>query len=252
MPGTPGPHARRTRSRCHRIRPLRTRLPLLVAATLVAVCAVLALITALSQRAFLMGALDDRVADAAAHGVAGAARDPARPADLAFLGTGGHPDGLLAARFDTGGAILSAAVVRGDDGPFPLTVAQRGALTGVPDDGSVHTRTVPGLGTYRLTALDASGIRVLAGLPQDDVRHTLAQLTRIEAAATGAVLLLAGGGCALAVRRQLRPSAGSPSPRPRSPGHRSPPAGPSRSPGSPCPTPTPARRPARSAPPSTA
>ncbi|MEU6506267.1 hypothetical protein [Streptomyces sp. NPDC046942] len=95
MPGTPGPHARRTRSsRRHRIRPLRTRLPLLVAATLVAVCAALALIAALSQRAFLMGALDDRVADAAAHGVAGAARDPARPADLAFLGTGGHPDGL--------------------------------------------------------------------------------------------------------------------------------------------------------------
>ncbi|MGN5380642.1 hypothetical protein ACQ4WX_36405 [Streptomyces lasalocidi] len=106
-----------------------------------------------------MGALDDRVGAAAA---AGAARHPARPADLAFLGTGGHPDGLLAARFDTGGVVLAAEVVRADDGPRPLGAAQRAALTGVPDDGSAHTRTVPGLGTYRVTALDADGVRVLA------------------------------------------------------------------------------------------
>ncbi|MFI2205962.1 ATP-binding protein [Streptomyces sp. NPDC020192] len=205
MPGTPGPHARRTHSRRTRPRPLRTRLALLVTGTLVAVCAVLALTTVLAQRAFLMGALDDRVNDVATNGVTGAAHHPGSLTDLTFLGTGGHPDGLLAARFDTGGTILAAAVVHGDDGPRPLTATQRNALTGVPDDGSAHTRTVPGLGTYRVTALDASGIRVLAGLPQDDVRHTLDQLTRIEAAATGAVLLLAAGGCALAVRRQLRP-----------------------------------------------
>ncbi|WEP00509.1 hypothetical protein A6P39_011750 [Streptomyces sp. FXJ1.172] len=97
MPGTPGPHARRTRSPRSRTRPLRTRLPLLVSATLAGVCAVLVLTTVLAQRAFLMGALDDRV-KAAAHGVTGAARHRARPADLAFLGTGSHPDGLLGLR----------------------------------------------------------------------------------------------------------------------------------------------------------
>ncbi|MGW1806923.1 hypothetical protein ACWCQY_18250, partial [Streptomyces sp. NPDC002078] len=86
-----------------------------------------------------MGELDDRVSDAAGHGVTGAARHPERPADLAFLGTGGHPSGLLAARFHTGGRILAAAVVRRDAQPAPLTAAQR-------------------------VALDASGIRVLAGL----------------------------------------------------------------------------------------
>ncbi|OIK06142.1 sensor histidine kinase [Streptomyces monashensis] len=186
-------------------RSLRTRLLLLVTTVLAGVCAVLALTAVLAQRAFLMGALDDRVGAAAAAGVTGAARHPARPADLAFLGTGGHPDGLLAARFDSGGVVLAAEVVRADDGPRPLGAAQRAALTGVPDDGSAHTRTVPGLGTYRVTALDAHGVRVLAGLPQDDVRHTLDQLVRIEAAAAGTVLVLAGAGCALAVRRQLHP-----------------------------------------------
>ncbi|KOV69224.1 sensor histidine kinase [Streptomyces sp. MMG1121] len=209
MSGTPGPRGRRlrghpTRDRRTRTRPLRTRLLLLVTATLAGGCLVLALTAVLAQRAFLMGALDERV-DAVAHGVTGAARHRAHPADLAFLGTGGQPDGLLAARSDTGGTVLAAAVVRGDGGPRPLTADQRAALSGVPDDGSPHTRTVPGLGAYRVTVLDTGGIRVLAGLPLDDVRHTLGRLVRAEAAATGVVLLLAGGGCTLAVRWQLRP-----------------------------------------------
>ncbi|MEV6113273.1 HAMP domain-containing sensor histidine kinase [Streptomyces sp. NPDC052109] len=186
-------------------RPLRTRLPLLLTATLVCVCAALALTTVFIQRVYLMGELDGRVADAAEHGVTGAARHPERPADLTFLGTGGHPPGLLAARFGPGGDVLAAAVVRRDAEPAGLTAAQRAALAGVPDDGAAHTRSVPGLGTYRVTALDASGIRVLAGLPTADVRHTLDALVRVETAATAAALVLAGGPCALVVRRQLRP-----------------------------------------------
>ncbi|KUN04844.1 histidine kinase [Streptomyces yokosukanensis] len=186
-------------------RPLRTRLPLLLATVLAGVCGALGLTTALAQHAYLTGELDGRVNDAAVSGVTAAARHPGRPDDLAFLGTGGHPSGLLAARLDTGGHVLAGAVVRRDDGPSPLGAAQRSALTGVPDDGTVHTRTVPGLGAYRVTALDASGIRVLAGLPLDDVRHTLRALVRIEAAATAGALVLAGGCCVLAVRRGLRP-----------------------------------------------
>ncbi|MEV5873183.1 HAMP domain-containing sensor histidine kinase [Streptomyces sp. NPDC052101] len=181
------------------------RLLLLLTAIVVCVCGALGLTTVFAQRAYLMGELDDRVNDAAVHGVTGAARHPERPGDLTFLRTGGHPSGLLAARFGPGGQILAGAVVRRDDGPGPLTAAQRSALTGVPDDGTTRTRTVPGLGTYRVTVLDASGIRVLAGLPMDDLRHTLDGLVRIEAAATAVALALAGGGCALAVRRQLRP-----------------------------------------------
>ncbi|MCZ0986313.1 HAMP domain-containing protein [Streptomyces diastatochromogenes] len=89
--------------------------------------------------------------------------------------------------------------------PATLTSAQRAALTGIRADGSAHTRTVPGLGTYRVTALDASGIRVLTGLPMDDVRATLGRLVEIEAIVGGAGLALAGGVCAVVIRRQLRP-----------------------------------------------
>ncbi|MFI6355737.1 hypothetical protein ACIBJF_24380 [Streptomyces sp. NPDC050743] len=54
---------------------------------------------------------------------------------------------------------------------------------GLVDDGADHTRTAPGLGACRVIALDASGIRVLAGPPVDDVRHTLDGPVRGEAAA---------------------------------------------------------------------
>ncbi|MGW3145464.1 sensor histidine kinase [Streptomyces sp. NPDC001177] len=188
-------------------RSLRTRLLVLVTATLVCVCAALALTTVLAQRACLMGNLDDRVNDAAERSVGGAALHPGPPADLAFLGEGGHTEGLLAARLDAAGHIVSAAVVTRDAAPRTLGPAQRAVLNGIRPDGSLHTRTLPGLGTYRVTALDASGIRVLTGLPLDDVRATLGRLVEIEAVVGAAGLALAGGVCAIVIRRQLRPLA---------------------------------------------
>ncbi|MFF4490341.1 ATP-binding protein [Streptomyces sp. NPDC001544] len=192
-----------------RIRPsgrsLRARMLLLVTTALVAVCAAMALTTVFVQRAALMGNLDDRVTDAAEHSVGGAALHPERTADLAFLDENGHPAGMLAARPDAGGAILSAAVVRQDATPRPLDSAQRAALRGVPADGSTHTRTVPGLGAYRVTSLDADGIRVLTGLPMDDVRDTIGGLVEVEAVVAGAGLVVAGCVCAVVIRRQLRP-----------------------------------------------
>lgn len=192
----------RTRARG---RSLRTRMLVVVTVTLVAVCAAMALTTVLAQRAYLMGDLDDRVSDAAELGVGGAAIHPELPADLAFLDDGGHPAGLLAARLDPHGVILSAAVVGQDAPPRTLTSAQRAALTGIGADGSTHTRKVPGLGTYRVTALDADGIRVLTGLPMDDVLDTLRGLVEVEAAVAGAGLAMAGCVCAVVIRRQLRP-----------------------------------------------
>ncbi|MFJ9815500.1 ATP-binding protein [Streptomyces sp. NPDC101151] len=192
-------------SRRPRARSLRTRLLVLITATLVCVCAALALTTVLAQRAYLMGTLDDRVNDAAERGLGGAALHPALPAGLGFLGRGGHTEGLLAARFDATGHIVSAAVVTREAAPRTLTAVQRDSLTGIRADGSVHTRTVPGLGAYRVAALDAGGTRVLAGLPMDDVRDTLRRLVEIETVVGAAGLAVAGGVCAVVIRRQLRP-----------------------------------------------
>ncbi|MFF4396233.1 ATP-binding protein [Streptomyces sp. NPDC001480] len=186
-------------------RTLRARLLVLITAVLVAVCAVMALTTVFAQRAYLLGNLDDQLNDAAEHSVGGAALRPADPDDLTFLNERGHPAGMLAARLDTDGRILDAAVVSRDAAPRALTSAQRTSLAGVAVDGSAYTRTVPGLGTYRVTALNASGIRVLTGLPMDDVLDTIGGLVEVEAAVAAVGLTLAGCVCAVVIRRQLRP-----------------------------------------------
>ncbi|MER5431353.1 ATP-binding protein [Streptomyces sp. NPDC002588] len=191
--------------RSSRVRSLRTRLLLFITAVLVAVCAAMALTTVFVQRAYLLGNLDDRVGDAAERSLGGASRYPDLPRDLTFLDESGPPAGLLAARLDTDGGVLAAATVGEDAPPQSLTKAQTSALSGIRTDGSFHTRKVPGLGTYRITALDDNGVRVLTGLPMDDVQDMIGGLVVIEAAVAAVGLTAAGCVCAVVVRRQLRP-----------------------------------------------
>ncbi|MFC5213580.1 sensor histidine kinase [Streptomyces coerulescens] len=186
-------------------RPLRTRLPVFIGLTLVAVCAAMALATAYVQRAYLLGNLDDRVDDAAERSLGGARLHPEPADDLSFLRDGGHPTGMLAARLDADGDILTAEVVRRDAPPRALDDTQRTALAGVGTDGSMHTATVPGLGTYRITVARSESIRVLTGLPMDDVQDMISDLVVAEAVVAVAGLTVAGGLCAVVVRRQLRP-----------------------------------------------
>jgi len=194
----------RTRPRS-RTRAIRTRLLLLVGATLVVVCAATALATALFQRAYVMGELDDRVVDSAERSLGGAALHPESDTYLGFLRGNGHPAGMLAARLDGEGDLLSAAVVIQDAPPRDLSGAQRAALTGLRADGSQHTRTVPGLGAYRVTVLHSDGVRVLAGLPLGDAQRMISELVLVETAVGAAGLAVAGCVCAVVVRRQLRP-----------------------------------------------
>ncbi|MFI0510139.1 ATP-binding protein [Streptomyces sp. WSLK1-5] len=90
-------------------------------------------------------------------------------------------------------------------GTQSLGTDQRTALAGIRADGAVHTRTVPGLGTYRVTVLVDGDVRVLAGLPVDEVQDMIRTLVAIEAGVAAAGLAVAGGVCAVVVRRQLRP-----------------------------------------------
>ncbi|MFD4555410.1 sensor histidine kinase [Streptomyces sp. NPDC058469] len=194
----------RNRGRLHG-RSLRTRLLLFISAALVVVCAAMALTTVFVQRAYLLGDLDGRVGNAAERSLGGAQHHPDAAGDLGFLMENGHAVGTLAARFDDKGSIIAAAVVRQDAPPQNLTTAQRAALAGVTADSAMHTRTVPGLGTYRLTALDTNGVRVLTGLPMDDVQDMISGLVAVEAVVALAGLTVAGCLCAVVIRRQLRP-----------------------------------------------
>jgi two-component system OmpR family sensor kinase len=169
------------------------------------VCAVLALTTSLVQRAYLLGNLDQRVTDAAERSQGGLWVRPDDDTDLGFLNERGQAAGTLAARFDDAGRVTAAEVVTGDGGQLRLTAGQRAALTGIAADGSLHTRTVPGLGTYRLTALGGDGAPVLTGLPMDDVQDMINRLVAAEAAVAAIGLGAAGVVCAVVIRRQLRP-----------------------------------------------
>ncbi|MFD7130544.1 sensor histidine kinase [Streptomyces sp. NPDC059894] len=184
---------------------LRTRLLLFIGVTLIAVCAAMALTTVLAQRAYLLGNLDDRVSNAAERSLGGASLHPGLTRDLTFLHESGHPAGMLAARVDADGTVLAAATVGQDAPPRNLTAAQVAAVSGIAADGRLHTRTVPGLGTYRITALDRDGVRVLAGLPMDDVQDVIGRLVVVEALVATAGLAVAGCACAVVIRRQLRP-----------------------------------------------
>ncbi|MEU0422516.1 ATP-binding protein [Streptomyces canus] len=188
-----------------RTRSLRTRLLVFVTATLVVVCVAMGLITTLFQHAYLMGNLDDRVLDTAERALGGASLHQDPPDDLTFLREAGQPAGMLAARLDGDGAIVSAAVVVQDAPTQDLGTGQRVALAGIRADGAMHTRTVPGLGTYRVTVLVDGGVRVLAGLPMDDVQDIISGLVMIETGVAVAGLVAAGCVCTVVIRRQLRP-----------------------------------------------
>ncbi|WP_330263869.1 sensor histidine kinase [Streptomyces griseorubiginosus] len=188
-----------------RTRSLRARLLVLVSVTLVVVCAVTVLVATLFQRAYLMGDMDDRVRATAERALGGASLHPELEDDLTFLREAGQPAGMLSARLDEKDAVVFAAVVAQDAPPQALRTEQRTALAGLRADGAMHTRTVPGLGTYRVTVLVDGDVGVLAGLPLDDVQDLIGGLVLIETGVVVAGLAAAGSVCAVVIRRQLRP-----------------------------------------------
>jgi two-component system OmpR family sensor kinase len=194
------------------------RLLVLIGLTLVAVCAAMTFTTLRAQRAYLLGDLDQRVVEAAERGrdgvLAGQGVRPGVGPDfgpggpgLGFLDVRGQPTGTISARLDEGGAVIAAELVTGSGAPRELGAAQRSALAGTEPDGSLHTLTVPGLGTYRVAALhgDSGGRPVLAALPMDDVQDAVRGLAVVEGVVATAGLTVAGCVCAVLVRRQLRP-----------------------------------------------
>lgn len=184
---------------------LRTRLLVFIGATLVAVYVAMALTTVFAQRASLLDHLDQRVTDTAERSQGGVQVGPDVGTGLGFLREQGQAVGTVGARLDSTGNVVAAEVVTSDGTQQTLTDAQRDALDGITADGSLHTRTVPGLGTYRVTALQADGNPVLTGLPMADVQDMISGLVLVEAVVAAAGLAVAGCVCAVVIRRQLRP-----------------------------------------------
>ncbi|MFD7707103.1 sensor histidine kinase [Streptomyces sp. NPDC059785] len=171
-------------------------------------CAAMALSTILVQRAHLLDDLDQRVRDAVERSQGGVRFGAGRggATDLGFLSEQGQRAGTVGGRL-AGGRVSAAEVVDGDGGRTTLTAAQRAALAGIAVDGTVRTRTIPGLGTYRVTAVGGgdAAAPVLAGLPMADVQDTVHHLIWTESLIAAAGLAVAGCTCAVVIRRQLRP-----------------------------------------------
>ncbi len=79
------------------------------------------------------------------------------------------------------------------------------ALADVPVDQEVHEVDLPGLGTYRVIAVDGSLGTEVTGLPTEQVDEAITSLIGWEALLIALGALLAAGGGLLLVRRQLRP-----------------------------------------------
>ena len=187
-----------------RARSLRARLVLFTTGALVVVCTAMVLTTVLVQRAHLLGELDQRVRDAAARSQGGLERRTGSATDLGFLNERGQPTGTVAARL-TDGEVVAAERVTADGRQQVLTAVQRAALAGITADGTLHTRTIPGLGTYRIAAAEGDGPAVLAGLPMADVQDSLHDVIVTEAVIGTVGLAGSAAVCAIVIRRRLRP-----------------------------------------------
>ncbi|MFF2363511.1 sensor histidine kinase [Streptomyces sp. NPDC058122] len=194
------------RGRSRRTRSLRTRLLVLIGLALLAVCVTTAFTAVLTQRAYLLGDLDRRVAEAAERGRDGVLDGgPGSDTGLGPFDGRGLPTGTITARLDADGTVVAAEVVTRSGGPRALRAAQRSALAGIEPDGTPHTRTVPGLGAYRAAALDGGGRPVLTALPMDGVQDAVRGLAVVEAVVAAGAVTVAGSVCAVVVRRRLRP-----------------------------------------------
>ncbi len=201
-----------------RPRSLRTRL---VAATLLLLAvtsAVVAVVTAVSLRRFLVGRLDDDLRGASRAferytGPDGSPPDPNRPGAgppalpglFAEAGEGGPPrlDSLFA-RIE-GGTVRGAVVTErlGDWQPVP-TPEYPDLLAVVPGNGPTSI-DLGDLGSYRVVASSGAGGVFLTGLSERRLQETLAQLITVELGVTAVALIGAGVVGTFVVRRELRP-----------------------------------------------
>jgi len=127
-----------------------------ISATLVAVCATMAITTVFASAPICWATRRpgrQRGPNAASRGRTAPELDD----NLGFLMENGPRRRNARARFDDDGSIIAAAVVSQDAPPRALTAAQRAPSRASPADGAMHTRTLPGLGTTGSTALDDSG-----------------------------------------------------------------------------------------------
>ena len=189
---------------------LRTRLITGLALLLAAVCLVVATVTALQLRGFLVGRLDAQLVAAdsrtsdAGQPRDGGHTDGPEQAGVGFLLSPGQAAGTLGARIAAGQVTVAVLDERGTT----RTITGRGAdaVAAVPVDGQPHTADVGRDGEYRLLARrSADGDLLVTGLSLNEVDRTVGRLVALEVAVSLVALLLAAAAGSVIVRRSLLP-----------------------------------------------
>ena len=193
---------------------LRTKLIAQLVIIVAGVCLVIGVVTVLSLRGFVVRQLDTQLSDASHRAVEYVERSSHGDLDpRPFPHDGRPPVGAPG----TGAGTVTARVVDnvvydafqltprgGEQQNLPTEAAA--ALTTVPVDGKGHSVELPGLGEYRLMAVqtDQDGV-VVTGLPMASAEGLQANLSWVLSAVALTGLVAAAGTGILIVRRTLRP-----------------------------------------------
>jgi two-component system, OmpR family, sensor kinase len=191
---------------------LTGRLVLTSIALVAGVSLVVAVVTTLALRGFLIQRLDDQLAEAYGRAEGVYPGDPgALPGQLCVSDEqrphGRVPGQGVGALTGVLGSSCSYAEIVDEQTGRPASVSDDVlvALAAVPVDAAPHTVDLPGVGSYRVLLHESAGLVFVTGLPTGDVDETLGRLIGLEAiVALLGVGLAAAAGLAL-VRRQLRP-----------------------------------------------
>ena len=200
---------------------LRARLVALVLVLLTAVTLVVGMVTVLALQRSLVGGVDRQLTSAAGRSGTNAERldGVGRPRldhdgdgdgdehrqGPGFLGAPGTSVGTLGAIVQDGTVVTAATV-----GPrgTPQTVGEDATaqLAAVPVAHEPRTYELQGIGEYRVVARQATDGRVLVtGLPLRQAEQTVTRVALVVGGAGALLLVVAGVGGGIVVRRTLRP-----------------------------------------------
>src|SRR3954471_473258 len=205
-------------------RSLRTRLLVAFVVPLVAVLALVGVVSVTALRAQLVGQVDTRLASAVQRSENYAPPSGYGPLQVpstadddgdgdgdgrggpGFLGARGQSEGTLGA-IVSDGVCTNCGVLGSDGHTVALTSSQRAVIADLPTDGAPVTSDLGGdLGDYRLLAsTTADGDVLVSGLPLSSTADAVRRLVAVELGVGLLALVAAALAAVLVIRRTLRP-----------------------------------------------
>ena len=188
-------------------RTLRARLVLGVLLLFLASCVAVGTATVFALNSFLLGQLDSQLPQnqQLAFFIESQARGRSGPDGFGSRGPVGAA-GTLGAWISGGRLLGTDEETRSGAKKVPLSPAARRILLRLPVNRQPYTRTLPGLGEYRLIAIPGQDADVhITGLPLAELNSTITRLERIEMEVFGGALLVTGLAVVGVVRLSLRP-----------------------------------------------